>query len=85
MFSQACIKNSVHGGGGGTSDRSCMVGGDMRGWGLHSGRHAWQGVCMAGGMCGGGTCVAGGYIVGGMHGGVRGRRRPLQRTVRILL
>ena len=60
MFSQACVTNSVHGGG------------------VHGG---------------GGACVARkGCIVRGMHGrgrvlqgGVRGRREPLQRTVRILL
>ena len=41
MFSQACVKNSVH-------RRACMVGGRM-----HGGRgHAWQGVSMGGrGRC----------------------------------
>ena len=28
--------------------------GGMRGRGMHGGRCAWQGACMAGGMCGGG-------------------------------
>ena len=37
MFSQVCVKCSFH-----------MGGGDMHGWGLHSGGNAWQGVCMVG-------------------------------------
>ena len=66
-----------------------------------TGGHAWQGVCMAGGMHGRGVCMArGASMVGGMHGGGmhdRGRgcvwqggyawqdRRPQQRTVCNLL
>ena len=38
IFSEACVKNSVRGGGG------CAWQGGMNGRG-----HAWQGVCMAGG------------------------------------
>ena len=49
MFSQACVKNSVH-----------------RGGGMHTRGRAWQGACVAGGR-------------------VSQERRPLQRTVRILL
>ena len=68
-----------------------MARGDMCSWGVcvacvpggMCGRVGmWQGVCMAGGMCGRRVCME-----GGMHG--RGHawqeRRPLQRTVRILL
>ena len=59
----------------------CMAGGHA-GWGGVRGRgHAWQRACMAGGMRDGGHCMAGG-------GGGRcawQERRPLQRTVRILL
>ena len=40
MFSEACVKNSVHGG-------TYMAGG------LHGGGHAWHGGCAwQGGMCG---------------------------------
>ena len=39
MFSQACVKNSVHSGEGGGM---CGSGG------MHGGGHAWQGVCVAG-------------------------------------
>ena len=54
MFSQACVKNPVHGGRG------------MRGRGVHgmcgrAGGHVWQGGCMAGGAWQGGACVAGGH------------------------
>ena len=48
----------------------------MRGWGCVvggvQGGHAWQGACVAAGVCGEGGCVW-------------QERRPLQRTVRILL
>ena len=72
--------------------------------------HAWQGACMAGGMCNGGhvwqgACIVGVHMIGGVHGrghawwggGMHGgwcawqrghawqERRPLQRTVCILL
>ena len=59
IFSEACVKNSVHRGGhawqGGMCGRGC----------------AWQGAYMMGGMCGrGGACVAGGHAwQGDMHGG----------------
>ena len=56
------------------------------GWGMcgrgHACRglgHAWQGMCMVGGMHGRGSCVAGGMhgrgtcMVGGIHGGMHGR------------
>ena len=29
--------------------------------------HAWQGVCMTGGMCGKGACMSGACMAGGMH------------------
>ena len=38
IFSEACVKNSVHGGEGCAWQGVCMAGG-----------HAWQGACMAGG------------------------------------
>ena len=73
MFSQACIKNSVHRGnvhgggvcgGGHVWHRACVVGG------MHGRGHAWQVGCAwqgehvwQGGMHGGGAC-----IVEGMHG-----------------
>ena len=78
MFSQVCVKNSVHRGacvtGGPAWQVGCMAGG-MHGIvmcmaGHGAGGHAWQGACMAGGVCmaggmhGSGMCVAG----GGMHG-----------------
>ena len=80
MFSQACVKNSVHGegacmAGGHACQGSCVVGvcvwqGGMHGAGLHS-----QGACMAGGMQGGragvwqGACMAGEMATAadGMH------------------
>ena len=65
MFSEACVKNSVHRGGGGVHGRGC----------------AWQegvcgrGVCVAGGMHGRrGVHGRGACMVGGMHGrGMHGR------------
>ena len=72
--------------------------GDMHGRGrAWQGGMCGRGVCMAGGdMCGrgvhGGTCIVGGHAwQGSVHGGegggrrARQQRRPLQRTVRILL
>ena len=50
IFSEACVKNSVHGGGG-----ACVVGG-MHGRG---GMHGKGGMC--GGVCGRGACMAGGH------------------------
>ena len=74
MFSQVCVKNSVHRG-------VCMVGACMA-WGMcgrgghgrgacMAGGHAWQGACVVGG-----GCVVGMCMVGGVHdrGGVHGRR-----------
>ena len=69
MFSQVCVKNSVH--------RGCMCGrghalqggenGTFVAGGMHGG-HAWQGVCMAGwGVHGGGGMHGRGHD-GGMHG-----------------
>ena len=64
MFSQACVKNSVHGGGhawqgghvweGCVCQGACMVG---------------EGVCMAGGMCSRGVCGSGGMYGRGVRGG----------------
>ena len=56
IFSEACVKNSVHGGGG-----ACMAGG-MRGRGMHGG-----GACMVGGgMHGRRACVVGGHACQGV-------------------
>ena len=41
------------------------------------GGHAWQGACVAGGMCGRGACMAGPCMAGDMRGGeggMHGRR-----------
>ena len=58
MFSQACVKNSVHRGGvhgGGCAWQwACVAGVGM------AGGHAWQGMCVVGG-------VAGICMVGGVH------------------
>ena len=51
MFSQACVKNSVGGGG------ACMAGGVC-------GRGNVWWACVAGGMHGMGACVAGGCMFG---------------------
>ena len=93
MFSQVCVKNSVHRG-------TWMAGGIYSGslpsvmcMASIQGLHGRGGACMVGGMCGRG------YIGGGMCGkGARAARRafysrghvwqerwPLQQTVRILL
>ena len=68
------------GGGGVWQGEVCMTGG-VHGRGVHGSRHAWKGMCMAGGVNGmvcawqGGAYVAGGMqgrgacMVGGMHGG----------------
>ena len=61
VFSEACVKNSVHGGG------ACMAGGVH--WGC-----AWCGACVVGGMHGGGHVRQGAYMgghvwQGDMHGG----------------
>ena len=43
MFSQACVKNSVHEGGGGVHGRG-VCGGGM----CSKGGHAWWGACIGG-------------------------------------
>ena len=63
--------------------------------GIHGEREARGHACMAGSVCGrGGACMAGGHALQGGHAWqgacMAGRRvwqerRPLQRTVRILL
>ena len=56
IFSEACVKNSVHGGEGGMH---CRRGGGVCGGGrqMHGrGACVAGGVCMAGGLCGGGMC-----------------------------
>ena len=78
---------------GGMRGRGCTWWGGMHGRG-----YAWQGACIVG-RCGGcvhvrdacvvgGACMAGTCMAAGVHGG-GGRawveRRPLQRTVLILL
>ena len=52
---------------------------------VHGGGCAWQGACVAGGMCG--ACMVGVCMAGGMpdRGGCIQERRPLKRAVRILL
>ena len=60
IFSEVCVKNSVHRGRG-----ACMAGG-----------HVWWGVCVAGCVCGGvgWECAWQGHawwevcVAGGMHG-----------------
>ena len=53
MFSQACVKISVHKGGGCTWQGACMVGGE----------HGSGGVCVAEGTCRvGGVYMAGGHV-----------------------
>ena len=54
IFSEACVKNSVHGVGGRCGRGACMMGG-----------HVWQGACMAGGLCvcGGGHAWQGGVCM----------------------
>ena len=71
MFSLACVKNSVHGGGvhgkKGVHGRGCMAGG------LHGRGCVWQGsvcgrgACMAGGHAWQRVCVAGDVYGGGQH------------------
>ena len=55
--------------------------------GVCGGGHAWQGACVTGGMHGRGCAWQGGMCSRSMHGGGHAwqERRPLQRTVRILL
>ena len=77
IFSEACVKNSVHrgvcmGGCVGVCVRGCMVGGCVAGghawqgrgaWqgGMHGGRHVWQGAWWGACMARG-ACVAGGHV-----------------------
>ena len=98
MLSQACVKDSVQGGHvwqeqhawqvacvvvgrarqrGMCGRGACMVGG------MHGRGCAWWGACMAGGVCGRGAFVVGAACMAG--GRAWQERRPLQRTVRILL
>ena len=46
MFSQACVKNSVH---EGHAWQGAYMVGSMHDRGMHGGEHAWQGACVAGG------------------------------------
>ena len=64
MFSQASVILPQGGGG-------ACGGGGMRGWGSCFG--AWQGICVARGMCGRSVCMAGGHAwQRGMHGMIDG-------------
>ena len=66
MFSQACVKNSVHG--------VCAWQG-----GMHGGQ-VWQGACMAGVCIAGCVCAGGHAWQGGMLGrGMHGRGHAWQR------
>ena len=77
IFSEACVKNSVHGGGGGEHGRGAWVAGDIHGGsgrracvvgGMHGG-HAWQGgVCGRGDVHGRGACMVWTYVEGGVCG-----------------
>ena len=88
IFSETCVKYSVHGGGacvvvvGG----ACMAGGawlgGMHGWACMAGGYVW-GACMAGGMCGG--CVHGGGCVAGGRAWQILRDSVNELAVRILL
>ena len=79
IFSEACVKNSVHRvgrawqwgmcGGGGMHGRGCAWWGVCMAGGMHGRRHAWQGVCMAGGMHDRRHAWQGACMAGGMHGG----------------
>ena len=78
IFSEVCVKNSVHGGGGcmagGMHGRGCMAGGMhgrrvcmVVGHAWQTGR-AWQGcVCGRRDMCGRGHAWQGACMAGGMH------------------
>ena len=60
MFSQACVKNSVHGGGG-VWQGACVAGG------MHGREHAWPGdVHGRGAYVVGGACMVGGCMAGEM-------------------
>ena len=69
IFSEACVKNSVHRG-------ACMAGGHVWQGGIHGpGGHVWPGgVHAQGSMCGGwGVCVVGGMHVHGWGACMAGR------------
>ena len=83
-------EGGVHGKGGGMCGEGgvwqsgvCVVGG------MHGRGHVWQGACMVRGVHGMGGICGRGMHSRGMHGWGGGRawqeRRPLQRTVCILL
>ena len=89
IFSEACVKNSVHGGGGHAWQGGLHGRGGIHGSGAYM---EGEGACMVGGMHGkgghawqGGACVAGGGVCGG------GRAWQIlwdtvnERAVRILL
>ena len=59
IFSEVCVKNSVHGG--------CVWQGDVWQGGMCGRGHAWQGACMVG-VCGRGHAWQGACMTGGMHG-----------------
>ena len=68
IFSEACVKNSVH-------RRACMAGGVRGGGPCIAGGMCGMGACMAeGGMCGRGLCMVG--------GGMRGRGACVADTTR---
>ena len=56
MFSKACVKNSVHEGGGVCGRGACMGGECVWQWGMHGRwghdcrRHPFQWGCMVGGV-----------------------------------
>ena len=73
MFSQTCVKNSAHmGGGGGVRGRGHVwqgvCGGEHVWQGAGCGRCVWQGVCVAGGVHGRGIHGRGVSGSGGMCG-----------------
>ena len=83
MFSQVCVKNSVHVGHvwlgvciiGCVHGKGCAWQGGVCGRGacmaegMCGRRHAWQGACMTGGMHGRGMHGRGGLVLqGSMHG-----------------
>ena len=89
MFSQVYVKNSVQGGvaGGHAWQGMCAWWGCVSQGGMHDREHVWlgeghewQGGAMRGRV---GACMAGGGVCGRGH--TWQERRPLQRTVRILL
>ena len=55
IFSEACVKNSVHGGGYAWQGGMHVQGACMARGACVAGKHAW-GACMAGGMHGRGAC-----------------------------